>query len=347
MLQNSIHNFKISVPNEKISNDIISKVSRVSVNSYLEPPCSFELVFSDNQMSSKGIESIESIFAEGMVIEIGMGYGSSIKTIIKGEISAIEASFSNNEPVKFFVSGFDFMHRLSRGTATRTFHGNNKGTGMADSDIVKQLASEFGISAITETTAQLKKARVQNNISNLSFLKYLAEINGFYIWIENDSLCFKKNRLSNATTVLEWGKNLIEFNARLSIAGLVKTFSFQGWDEMDRKAIKFSEDLTSNCISKLYKHGKDVVGQSSITLNASEIYSEEAAQNYTRKIVGDASSIITATGTINGNPDITAGNRIYVNNVGRFSGEYEILEANHVLDGISGYMTSFKARSMP
>jgi len=79
-----------------------------------------------------------------------------------------------------------------------------------------------------DRTGPRSDQKIQNNVSNLAFLEELARINGFYLWVEEDMLNFKRERAGEQTTVAR-GRDLISFSGRLSTAGHVSAIKVRCW----------------------------------------------------------------------------------------------------------------------
>src|SRR6266702_7541638 len=76
----------------------------------------------------------------GVEVEVSMGYGDATASLILGEITALEPTFSIAGPPTLVVRGFDRRHRLNRTRRTRSF------LDQKDSDIAVQIGSDAGVS---------------------------------------------------------------------------------------------------------------------------------------------------------------------------------------------------------
>jgi len=72
-------------------------------------------------------------FSVGNVVDIRMGWGDKLSSLIIGEITALEAEFTGSALPLLNVRGYDRRHRLQRGRKTRTFLQKK------DSDIAAQI----------------------------------------------------------------------------------------------------------------------------------------------------------------------------------------------------------------
>ena len=136
------------------------------------------------------------------------------------------------------VQGFDLLPRLSRGTVYRQFGGESPGSGLPDSEIVKQIAEEMQLKLIVEKTEKRVSPRIQNNETNLDFLQRLAQLNGYVLNGDSDTIYFGGTPATTRKTIrLEWGKNLLNFSPRLSTAGLVNEVVVRSWDPIHKQPI--------------------------------------------------------------------------------------------------------------
>ncbi|MEL6887104.1 MAG: hypothetical protein AAFO86_00200 [Pseudomonadota bacterium] len=75
------------------------------------------------------------------------------------------------------------------------------------------------------------------------------------------------------------------------------------------------------------------------------VFTREEARDYARAVLRDrAASVIEATGTTVGLPELRAGTRIRIGEIGsRLSGDYLVKKTEHIVND-SGYLTKFEAR---
>src|SRR5262249_21420261 len=158
--------------------------------------------------------------------------------------------------------------------------------------------------------------------------------------------------------VFEWGKDLINFNPRLSIGQQLAQITVKGWDPETKKQISYTtvpSDLPStNCggtdgarvaQAKLDKKKQDVVDQ--------PVTSLEEARELARSLLRErAYEFLTGTGQIIGLPDLRPGDNLELRGLGqRFSGtaecpvQYYVKKVTHTF-GNSGYLTEFDVRSV-
>ena len=336
----------VIVNHRHLSNLALKSILEVSVTQYISPPHSFSIKLHDPTLEL--VDPKDGVFKEGSRIDIEMGYFSQTQKLIVGEISSISADFANQEAVTVDIDGFDLLHRFSRGTVYRRFEGSNPDNGIPDSDIVSMIAGEMKLKSLVDPTPVRKGVRVQNHISNLSFLEELAKVNGYYLWVEEDNLYFKKEWPKHNTIEFKWGLNLLNFSSRLSTTGLVNEIEVRGWDEKMTESYSVRSKRSNKSSAAFAQTGRTQIslgsgGKSEMVIVDTRIADRKEAQRYAESLMMQQQQIITANGSCIGRPDLRIGTTLVIDGVGRFSGEYSTEEVTHTY-GSSGYKTYFKVR---
>jgi len=340
--------FTMTVGGVPLPAPLAKTVMEISVTQLPDLPDSFH--FRLNDPTLKLIDAQTGIFTEGARVEISMGFVGNTKTLIVGEISALTADFPDSGPATLEAEGFDFLHRLTRGTFYRRFDGPDPNTGLSDGQIVTQIASEMGLTPEVDDPGPRTAARVQANVRNLDFLKELAKLDNYYLWVDGQTLHFKQARPAPANLTLDWGKTLRSFSPRLTTAGQVNSVQVRGWDPVQKQEFSATADRSDASAASLSATGRAQLalgsgGQSQLTISDPSIATAAEAQAYAEAILsGEQQAMITGHGTSVGQPDMEAGSILVLNGVGRFSGSYVVQQAVHTL-GAGGYQTSFEVRA--
>ncbi|MCX8131160.1 MAG: hypothetical protein N3I35_13805 [Clostridia bacterium] len=326
----------------------VKSVLDVSVSQYMSPPNYFKLSLFDPEL--KMLDREKGILREGSRIEINMGYAGNLKKMLVGEIAAVTADFSNDAAVTIQIEGYDLLHRLSRGTFFRKFEGATDDSGLPDSEIVSMIASEMKLVPSVDSTQQRNEARVQNHVSNLVFLEELARMNGFYIWMDGDTLNFKKTPPQAEPIQLKWGANLISFSARLSISGLVNEIEVRGWEQVQKQAFSAKVQRPDDSTAEFSREGQTLISQGSggvsgMVLWNTQISSQQEAKEYAETAMTQQRQVITGSGACIGQPDMRAGSQLEISSIGRFEGTYTVQEVRHTY-GPGGYLTFFQVGRM-
>jgi uncharacterized protein len=294
----------------------------------------------------------DALYKEGGKVRIKIGHeGRAVKTMIEGEITGVEVSFSSRGPETLVLQGYDRHHRLRRGRKSRTFQK------MTDSEIAQKIAGEQGLTLRGDPTSVRYDHVYQNNLTDFDFLRMRAARVGYEVAIENTNLHFRKSQEARSkVTTLKWGEpgddELISFSPRLSTANQVSEVTVRGWNPKDKKEIvgraRVGDETTRMA-------GTVSGGQSTTSAFGSvktvvvdhPIFDQREADTLAKARFNELSlSYIAGEGICIGNPDIRAGEVIEVNGFGRrFSGLYYVVSSNHVCGrGAGGYRTEFSVR---
>jgi phage baseplate assembly protein gpV len=184
--------------------------------------------------------------------------------------------------------------------------------------------------------------------SDMAFLKTRARQHHFDVYVEWDRLHFQFPRPQLATHVLEWGRNLSSFAPRISSAGLAGLQVVRGYNQELAQTIHvavLAADLDlDNLIERLGGSAVELLQ----TLVRKGIRNETIsnpldAAELAKSLLQDLlEGMYEASGSCIGIPDLTAGNFITIQGVGRrFGGTYRARKVTHQIDG-SGFTTSFE-----
>jgi phage protein D/phage baseplate assembly protein gpV len=336
--------FEMVVDRRPLELDIAKTILEISVTEDLNPPSQFS--FRLNDPTLKLISKQDGRFTEGKRVEISIGFVGNTRKMIVGEISAVMADFPSSGPATLEVQGFDLLHGLTRGTIYRKFEELTPNSGVSDSDIVSQIAQEMKLNPSVDSTPKRSQPRVQNHQTNFTFLQELAKANGYFFWVDGDTLYFQKQPPAN-TIQLEWHKTLMSFSPRLSTAGQVNAVEVRGWDPMQKQSFAVRVPRSKAATAQLSPTGQQQIargsgGQSVLFITDARVTSEQEARDLAERILADQQqTVISGSGTSVGLPDLRAGTILELTGIGRFDGSYLVTSATHTV-GDGGYQTSFQ-----
>jgi len=327
-----------------LSQGVTKMVADVTIESRVHLPGSFALKFVDSSLAI--IDGSNGDLCEGSRLEIALGYNKEFRKLITGEISAVLADLST-QGIFARVTGYDMLHRLSRGTNYRLFeHGN--GDVLSDSSIAQTLLSEAGLKPTVEDTAERKVPRVQDNRSDLDFLTILASLNNYYLYSDDDRAFFTSTPPNRGELTLTWGKNIRTFYPRLSLNGRVNTVEVRGRDvSLDENFVE-TVDRPRGDLLFLSSAGRSMMERGSgnrsvLNLHDALITCANDAKQFISDTLRNRQALVTATGSCAGNAELLAGTKLEIENTGRFSGNYFVTRAVHRFNN-NGYTTEFEAR---
>lgn len=301
-----------------------------------------------------------TVFNPGERFELKLGYlgqPDHMRLMMRGYVAGVNVNFPQSGAPTLTVEVQDASRKLN--DESYSWRWLNK----TDSEIAKELAQEpnkkkgkpgLGFPVKTSPEAAAVEARhprvVMRRQKIMAFLLERAKRHGYSVFrmIEGDEevLYFGPSELLPDTPAytLEWGKTLLEFKPTLKTAKQGKEVVVRGWDRGERNRLEATAvlddvDLNKDLFSLLEPLGekKEVVDR---TLRTRAQVKELARST----IVKTLKSVVEATGSTVGLPDLRTGQFILITDVDyRLDGRYFVTQTTHTIDS-NGYRTSFKAR---
>ncbi|MFO0749649.1 MAG: contractile injection system protein, VgrG/Pvc8 family [Myxococcota bacterium] len=344
------------------------RVQRVQVDQRLDSPDFFSVQL---QMADGHDNDVLDKLKPGAGVEILIGYGTE-GAIFKGEISYIEPHFAPGE--RFVtIAGYDYSHRLTRGTNSRTFGDGHKqqqnpgtilGTVVSDSKALKGDKSD-GLSASTKTADSKLEYIAQYNMNDYQFIQQVIGSFGMGWDAKSHSsgkqLSLKAPETSGAEVLkicrdkFKAGTEAQAMSAdfRLSTVRQVARVEVRGWDGIQKQPILGKSEKISSALGGtpgIEQAGKAHYGAASAgrVLSIVDIpvgskgEADEIAQSIMDKLAMDW---MTADVVIEGRPELHAGVIVNLSDFGtRYSGKYLVEGCQHVYIAGSGspYRTFLK-----
>src|SRR5262249_12622278 len=143
-----------------------SFISSIVVDDSIAWPSMFALQFASSFELPNVHQWIDSRdFGVGNKVEVKLGYGDKVESLINGEITGLEPEFALDRPPTLIVRGYDLRYRLQRGRKTRTF------VGLREDQIAEQIAREASLSFKAEGVTLMHDYVIQANQTDLEFLR--------------------------------------------------------------------------------------------------------------------------------------------------------------------------------
>ncbi|MDV3348212.1 type IV secretion protein Rhs [Leptolyngbyaceae cyanobacterium CCMR0082] len=359
----------LKIDGKAASSDLMEDLLQIVVEESLHLPGMFTLVIQNDYYAGEENYQVwkhEKLFEIGKSIEIGFTSSTTESdefdeenkgTVIKGEITAIETHFTSEAQAPIIIRGYDASHRLHRGRHNRSFQ--NK----TDSDIVKSVASEVGISTgtVDSTGGPYGYGDIggssgyvfQQNQTNMEFLRERAVRHGFELFVQDGKLNFRKPT-KDSTLSLEWLQDIHSFRVRVSSAEQVKSVEVRGWDysrkevisETISKAKQVLTDTDSGDGSKTVSSFDGKPKTPTLIMVDQPISQAKEAQTMAQALYDEVGGeFVQADARSEGDPSIRPGRVVKLTGMGNYSGSYYITETRHVLHERI-YMTEFSVRGL-
>jgi uncharacterized protein involved in type VI secretion and phage assembly len=218
---------------------------------------------------------------------------------------------------------------------------------MSASDMVSKIASESGLQARTESTSVVYEFFQQSAETDWDFITRLARVNDFRVFVRDTTLHFEKaDSSAGATIELTWQDNLLSFRPRVSGVQQINTVNVRNWDPKAKQTVTGSASSATTASTPGVQRSKvasDLGGGTTLVANRLAVNSGEANGIAKSTLQGQADAFAEAEGTCFGNPDVKAGSKVSIKNVGtKFGGTYLVSSTTHLYRGKTGYQTSFQ-----
>ena len=334
-------NFTVTVDGSPIRDDLISALVSITVDEPLDQAAVCAIKFRDDgaQLSS------EHPFQVGATLEIGLGYvGESTTNVFKGQVTGHKGAFARRANPTFTILGHDRFHLLRRNRRSKTF------LQIKDSDAIKQVAQEAGLSAKVDATPITHEAIFQINQTDADFILERAAVLGYETFVEGSELRSRPPDLSaKAVATLIWHEELRHFETRISLANQHPELKVQAWSMKEKKLLeatakKGQERSLMGGTESGAKFAQEVFKEDTWVRASVPARTQDEVQAYAEaRFRQQSEAFLVGEGTCEGNPKIRRGTVVEVDEIGdHLAGPYYVRRATHTLLADSGYTTSFR-----
>lgn len=325
-----IVSFAIKVNGSAIS-DIV-RVHSIDINNGVNEIARAAITILDGDASTGTFkESSSETFLPGNKITIEAGYDSVNSLIFEGIITEQNIRIDRFIGSALEVVCYDESIKMTVGRKTLSF--SNK----KDSDIISSIIGNYSsLSADVTATDNEWPSQVQNNVSDLDFIRTRAEANGLIIsTINNKVTVFAPDADTTSVRTFKYGDDIYELNAKLNSVTQLDTVKANSWDYKSQEII--SEEVSNNYAGPGNLSSKklsEVIGlpvyelQNTVPLNSSELTSWSKAE-----MTKSCFSKIQGTVKVQGDSNISVGNYITLGGVGdRFNGDHFVRGIHHEIN---------------
>jgi uncharacterized protein len=342
--------FAITVNGTALTIATALRITRIRVDEDAGLPGMFALQLPGGETGGEtGSETAwidDRTFAIGSAVEIKMGYGDALKTVLAAEITGLEPSFTRGGWPALTVRGHDRRHRLLRGRKTRSF------VQQKDSDIASSIASEAGLTPQVSDSQVVHDYVLQANQTNMEFLQERAARIEYEVVVEGQTLHFRpvQNDQGEVMTLTP-EDDLLEFHPRLSTIGQFGEIELRGWSPKEKKEIvakaKSGDEVsTMGGADSGAAIAENAFGPAAILLSNVPVFSQAEADQVARALFNRAVlELVSGEGVCTGRTDLHPGQVIKIDGIGtRFSGQYYVTATSHRYSQHDAYQTHFAVR---
>jgi len=373
-----IPQFEVRIEGVGLPRNVLRDVIQLTYKDNIKTIDSFELTVNNWNPSTNNFKYVGSETAESLQgdtpesqrfrlfepcrkeVKVYMGYVGNLRVMLTGNFTTMGPNFSNSGAPTLTVRGLNILHQLRRKQNIRTWR--NKKISQA----VKSLESTLPIPIDIDRNAQSEETPqefiAQRNQYDIDFIFARARERGYVVFIQeaDPNVQGSQPRLyfgpSHGYGVpqprgdifqLEWGKSLIDFKPTLTTANQIRSVTVRGWHRRSGRTISATVNLDDRRLNRnrdLYDLLQKCDPREEVVVDEPIFSQGQARQRAIAILMDRQKEMVKASGTTIGLPDLRAGNRVLICNLGsRFSGVYFVEETTHTIND-SGYITKFKAR---
>lgn len=293
------------------------------------------------------------------LVDVQLGYVGRLISVMSGNFTTMEPNFPSSGAPVLSVRGLNVLHQLRRKKYSTAWI--NK----TPSQIARNLASltdggqrrfpaNLEIIPGTEGNEPQIEFIAQTSQYDIDFLLNLARQYGYDISVSGDRanptvrFGFAGDARLPVNYQLDWGRTLVDFKPTLTTAGQFKSITVRGWDRTAQRPIEEKVAFDDPALRRMNQN----LGEMVIQCDPREeqvvdlpVFSRADAHRRALALMRDNNArMVRATGTTVGMPDLRAGTKVNIQNVGaRLSGEYLVTKTTHTI-GDGGYTTKFECR---
>ncbi|HEY3079927.1 MAG TPA: contractile injection system protein, VgrG/Pvc8 family [Chloroflexota bacterium] len=287
------------------------------------------------------------LYFDRSLLEFGKAFAVKLngQSLFDGRITGLEAHFPEGEPPELSVLAEDRFQDLRMVRRTRSFED------VSDADVVRQVASEHGLTASVEAPGPRYSVLAQVNQSDLAFLRDRARTVDAELWMDGSTLKVAARASRDGGTLrMSYGRELWEFSVLADLAHQRSSLTVSGWDVAAKAGISqqagesvVQGELNSmiggaSILSRALGERKEAVAHT-VPLTSEEAQAEAAALFRL-----SARRFVVGRGRAEANAGLRVGAYVDLQGLGPlFSGKYYVAQTRTIFDGGRGFRIEFAA----
>lgn len=325
--------FTILVENQEINSAY--QIMSIAIIKEFNRIAHAEIKLLDGSSAAQDFEiSNSDDFIVGKNVEIKVGYHGENTSLFKGVIIRHGIKIIENEGSCLNIT---LKNKAYKSTLVRN---NNVFSHAADSDIIREIISRYGLDNEVEATDVRHESLMQFNCADWDFINMRAEANAQLVYTADDKIIVKKPDLSAATMLtLQYGATMLEFEADLDGRTSYSNYKASSWNfqEQELKAVEQASD--TNELAQGNLTAADVartLGQEQFNININTSLSDENEINKLTDSFVQKNNLSRINGRVKsfGIPGVQPGDIIELRGVGaRFNGRAFVTGVYHAVDG--------------
>jgi len=286
-------------------------------------------IIDGNASTGEFAASSSADFVPGNEITIEAGYDSENETIFKGIITKQSIKVDQVTGAVLEVVCRDEAIKMAVGRKTMTYRKKK------DSEIIQSILKNYPLKSGVTTTKTVWQEQVQYYASDWDFVMSRAETNGMIVTALNGQVSvFPPNKDTKPVLTIEYGNNMLAFNADLDSVNQLGSVKASSWDFKTQEVI----DGTANSSLKgpgnlTTKRLSEVVGLKNYELQTTAPLQSSDLTNWSKaELVKSEYAKIRGDVSFQGSSLAEPGKYIALDGLGdRFNGDHLISNVTHTI----------------
>lgn len=279
----------------------------------------------------------------GNQLEVKLGYGSELKTVFKGFITAIELYYEADSGFQVIVESMDAKRLMMNNYRSNQPRTDLKNYSEAVREILKKYAPHLGSQNIN-ITQERNLPFEQHNQSDYDFLVSLAKRVNYAFYMINNDVYFEEYAYDTKPLLELHAHHLHSFSREMTLADQIKEVTVRSNDEQDPNNVF---EATANTFKAIGKGTKDSHGITNITspsaqkiiIDTSVSSNNEAKSRAEAELARHAFKFAHGTFKTLGIPEIMPGKMITITGFGEeYDNDYFLKKVTHSYTS-SGFTT--------
>jgi Rhs element Vgr protein len=313
----SLTTFTLKANGRALSGDL--SIEYIDIRRMVNRISSAEIALLDGSVADQDFAaSASDELGFGSEIEIQLGYNSDEQTMFKGILVKQQIKVTRSGQSRLIISCRDAAYKMSLSEKSGHF------SSMSDSDVIERLASNYVLSVDVESTSVTHTDVVQLRESDWDFMLQRAQRNGLVVLTQDGELVVKSPQLGSSSGQLVYGRNVVSADLQLDAQQQFEHTAASAWSSANQQveqqdgSARMSEpgDESASAIAAL-------AGGSQKLLSADGDIDAASLLNWaSAAVVRQQLGKVLGTITIQGSPDISAGDWVDLDGFGRrFNGQ--------------------------
>jgi len=279
------------------------------------------------------------------IIDFGRTFAvaSDLGSLFQGRIAAIEGDFPDGVAPRIRVTSEDALAALWERNGFRTF------SDMTDADVVRRIASDYGLRTQVTMSGPTRKMIAQGGESDLAFLRSRLEAVGAYCWIDvKGRLCAAQEPGGKeAPIALDYLGMLRAFRVQADVRGQSTRVQARGWNVAGKAALSSFADRATVAVEVPTTASPGASIRESTFGSAERLVADPAARSATDTptianiTFGDrARGFVRGIAELSDVQEVRPGRSVDLRGLGPlFNGLYRVEAVTHRFDGARGWRT--------